>query len=47
MHIDVADIGIVTVRAEGEIDLHHGNDVYLTADPAKLHRFNENGQAVQ
>ena len=31
----------MTVRADGEIAVHHGDTVYLTPDPRKLHRFDD------
>ena len=33
----------LTVRASGEVELSYGSTVYLTPDPAHLHRFDENG----
>lgn len=33
----------ITVRAGGEIDLHHGDTVWLTPDVSKLHRFDDGG----
>ena len=46
LHIDVADIGKMTVRAGGEIDLNHGDTVHLTPDPDRLHRFDAGGNNV-
>ncbi|NAZ36683.1 ABC transporter ATP-binding protein [Rubellimicrobium sp. CFH 75288] len=37
----------VTVRAGGEVGLHHGDTVFLTPDPAGLHRFDDNGQRIE
>ena len=47
LHIDVAGIGKVTVRADGEIDLHHGDTVHLTPDADKIHRFDAGGSNVR
>jgi multiple sugar transport system ATP-binding protein len=33
----------VTVRVGGEVDLHYGDKVWLTPDPAHLHRFDGEG----
>ncbi|MEM6464277.1 MAG: ABC transporter ATP-binding protein [Pseudomonadota bacterium] len=33
----------ITVRAGGEVDLHHGDDIYLTPDPERIHRFDAQG----
>ncbi|MGC6497886.1 MAG: ABC transporter ATP-binding protein [Candidatus Puniceispirillaceae bacterium] len=36
----------VTVRASGELDLSYGSSVFLTPDPAHLHRFDEKGLRI-
>ncbi len=36
----------MTVRAGGDIDLHHGDTVWLTPDPDRIHRFDENGDRI-
>ena len=33
----------MTVRADGEVNLHYGDTVYLTPNMAKLHRFDQQG----
>jgi multiple sugar transport system ATP-binding protein len=33
----------LTVRAGGEVTLHHGDTVFLTPDMTKLHRFDAKG----
>ncbi|HWL73167.1 MAG TPA: TOBE domain-containing protein, partial [Burkholderiaceae bacterium] len=45
LHVHVDEIGLITARGDGEIDLHHGERVYLTPNEARLHRFNEQGIA--
>ena len=45
----VEDTGLaetITVRAGGDIDLHHGDRVFLTPDPAQLHRFDAEGDRI-
>ncbi|MEL6264602.1 MAG: ABC transporter ATP-binding protein [Pseudomonadota bacterium] len=37
----------ITVRASGEMDIHHGDRVFLTPDPDKLHRFDDRGMAIR
>jgi multiple sugar transport system ATP-binding protein len=37
----------VTVRVGGEIDLHYGDRVYLTPDPAQIHRFDDKGLRIE
>ena len=42
----VHDTGLaetMTIRADGEVDLHHGDTVYLTPDLSKVHRFDSSG----
>jgi len=43
IHFHVDDVGALTVRTEGEYPLHHGERAYLTADPARIHRFDATG----
>jgi multiple sugar transport system ATP-binding protein len=37
----------LTVRAGGEVDLHHGDTIYLTPDENLMHRFDEAGLAIR
>jgi multiple sugar transport system ATP-binding protein len=46
LHVDAGSTGQITVRAEGEIGLDHGSTIYLSPDPAKLHRFGADGKAL-
>jgi len=36
----------VTVRVGGEVDLHYGDQVWLTPDPDHLHRFDKEGLRI-
>ncbi len=45
-HVAVAGLGMITVRISGEQAVAHGDTVWLTPDPSKLHRFNSNGEAL-
>jgi len=36
----------VTVRSGGEVDMHHGDTIYLTPDAQQIHRFDERGLRV-
>ncbi len=45
LHVQ-SDVGPLTVRGDGEISARHGDTIYLTPDPAKLHRFGADGMAV-
>ena len=35
--------GSITIRATGEIGLHHGDTVYMTPEAGKIHRVDEKG----
>ena len=41
-----SDLGTINVRAGGEMPVNHGDTVYLTPDPAKIHRFDASGLAI-
>jgi multiple sugar transport system ATP-binding protein len=45
LHV-TTDHGLVTVRGGGEVNLHHGDSVWLTPDPAHLHRFGKDGLRI-
>ncbi len=46
LHVEVPGIGTITARADGEFGVHHGDTVYLTPAPDKLHRFDAQGQSI-
>jgi multiple sugar transport system ATP-binding protein len=46
LHVATEKAGTLTVRVDGEVDVHHGDTVYLTADPAQIHRFGPDGLAM-
>jgi multiple sugar transport system ATP-binding protein len=46
LHVHTDAVGTVNVRADGEIPVKHGDTVYLTPDPAKIHRFTPDGLAA-
>jgi multiple sugar transport system ATP-binding protein len=46
LHVDVEDIGAMTVRAGGEFAVGYGDEVWLTPQPDKLHRFDANGNVM-
>lgn len=37
----------MTVRVSGEVDVHHGDTVFLTPQPEHMHRFDENGLRIE
>jgi multiple sugar transport system ATP-binding protein len=46
LHVQADGVGPLTVRADGEISVRHGDTVFLTPDPTKLHRFGADGSAM-
>ena len=46
LHVHADEVGPLTVRADGEIGVHHGETVFLTPSPAKVHRFDADGRAM-
>lgn len=36
----------ISVRAEGEVSLSHGQTIYMTPDPEKIHRFDGSGLRI-
>ena len=46
LHVHTDGAGTLTVRADGEMPVHHGDTIYLTPDPLKVHRFGADGIAM-
>jgi multiple sugar transport system ATP-binding protein len=46
LHVHVDGIGAVTARAGGEVTFRHGEAVYLSPEPLKLHRFGSDGRVL-
>jgi multiple sugar transport system ATP-binding protein len=46
LHVHTEGHGTMTVRTGGEVSLKHGDRVFLTPDPQKLHRFDAQGLAL-
>ncbi|WP_315918494.1 ABC transporter ATP-binding protein [Mesorhizobium sp. SP-1A] len=40
------DHGTINVRADGEVGVSHGDTVYLTPDPRRVHRFTAEGKTL-
>jgi multiple sugar transport system ATP-binding protein len=47
LHIRVDGGETMTARAEGELDVSHNDQVFLTPAPEKLHRFDGSGLAIR
>ena len=46
LHVRTEGLGQITARANGEFGLHHGETVFLTPQPDKIHRFGSQGEAL-
>jgi multiple sugar transport system ATP-binding protein len=46
LRVEVADLGTITVRTDGEFGAHHGDKVFLTPPADKIRRFGESGTAL-
>ncbi|MGF7008472.1 ABC transporter ATP-binding protein [Aminobacter sp. BE322] len=46
LHVHTNGLGTLNVRASGEVGVKHGDTVYLSPDPTKLHRFGADGRAL-
>jgi multiple sugar transport system ATP-binding protein len=47
LYVDAGALGLLTVRGIGEIHLKSGDRVWLSPDPARLHRFDKDGMAIR
>ncbi len=46
LHVNTEGLGTLTVRAGGEFNIDYGDQVYLTPDPTKIHRFDKSGETL-
>ena len=46
VHVHTDGQGTLNVRASGEVPVDHGDEVWLTPDPSKIHRFDAAGKAL-
>ena len=47
LHVNADGIGTLTARVGGDFAVTHGDQVYLTPDAERLHRFDEKGLAIR
>jgi multiple sugar transport system ATP-binding protein len=47
LYVDAGQIGPLTVRCIGELDLAAGDPVWLSPDPSRVHRFAEDGTSIR
>lgn len=46
-YVSMKDGSQLTVRAEGEVGLDHGDEIYVSAEPDKIYRFAEDGKTIR
>ena len=46
LKVDAGDLGILTVRAPGEVHVGHGDQITFGPQAAKIHRFGADGKAI-
>jgi multiple sugar transport system ATP-binding protein len=46
VHVHTEGLGTLNVRTDGEMAVKHGDTVFLTPDPSKVHRFAADGRAL-
>ncbi|MFT5895871.1 MAG: multiple sugar transport system ATP-binding protein [bacterium] len=46
LRVDVQGVGMLTVRADGDFPARHGDEVWLTPDPERIHRFDDAGLRI-
>ncbi len=47
LHVNADGIGTMTARVSGDFAVTHGDQVFLTPDPQRVHRFDETGMAIR
>jgi multiple sugar transport system ATP-binding protein len=47
LYVEAGEVGMLTVRYIGELDLKATDRVWLMPDPARLHRFDKEGGAIR
>ncbi len=47
LHVHMDDGALITARADGEFGVKHGDKVFMTPDPARIHRFDAGGLALR
>ena len=47
LYVDAGQIGTLTVRYAGELNLKAGDTVSLAPDPSRLHRFDDSGKSIR
>lgn len=46
IHVHAGSLGTLNVRADGDVPVSHGDTVYLTPSPDRIHRFDASGLSI-
>jgi len=46
LHVHVEGAGLQTIRTDGDRQVDHGDNVWLSPDPDRIYRFDQGGQAL-
>jgi multiple sugar transport system ATP-binding protein len=46
LHVHVENLGLMTIRTDGDQSFSHGDEIYLTPDPARIYRFDAAGLGI-
>ncbi len=46
MHVATEGVGTINVRASGDVPVRHGDTIWLTPNPERIHRFDADGLAI-
>jgi multiple sugar transport system ATP-binding protein len=47
LHVDAGKRGVLVVRASGESQFSHGDNIWMTPEKGRLHRFDANGRTIR
>ena len=47
LHVNADGIGTLTARVGGDLPVRHGDQVYLTPQEGRIHRFDDKGLAIR
>jgi multiple sugar transport system ATP-binding protein len=46
VHVNAGPLGTINVRTGGDVEIGHGDTVYLSPEPARIHRFDAAGRTL-
>ncbi len=47
LYVEAGKLGTLTARCIGELGLNAGDRVWLSPDPARIHRFDKDGGTIR